>query len=83
MQAWFHEVLGTRVFQDGVSSAETLRDGIILCKLMQALRPGSIRKFNAMKGAFFQLEVRYTPVLVSVCMPVCVVCLELRIVELC
>lgn len=58
MQAWFQEVLGTKVFQDGVSSAETLRDGIVLCKLMQALRPGSIRKFNAMKGAFFQLEVR-------------------------
>lgn len=56
MQAWLEEVLGTKVFQDGVSSAETLRDGIVLCKLLQALRPGSIKRYNAMKGAFFQLE---------------------------
>jgi hypothetical protein len=53
---WFEEVLGAKVFQDGVSAADTLRDGILLCRLMQALRPGSIKKYNAMKGAFFQLE---------------------------
>jgi hypothetical protein len=56
MQAWVEEVLGTKVFQEGVTSAEALKDGIALCRLMQALRPGSLRKYNQMKGAFFQLE---------------------------
>jgi len=35
---------------------EKLKDGIVLCKLMKALKPNSIKKINESKMAFKQME---------------------------
>ena len=44
---------------DTVTSAlvqEKLKDGVVLCKLMNALSPNSVRKINTSKMAFKQME---------------------------
>jgi len=42
--------------KDGDSLHEALKDGVILCKLMNVLRPGSVKKINTSKMAFKQME---------------------------
>ncbi|CAH1790934.1 unnamed protein product [Owenia fusiformis] len=41
---------------DEESVHETLKDGIILCKLINALQPGSVKTINSSKMAFQQME---------------------------
>ena len=56
---WMEAVLGERLFP-GVQGAdavhEKLKDGVILCKLINKIRPGSVRNINQSKMAFKMME---------------------------
>jgi transgelin len=52
-QEWIETVLGAK-FPPGESYEDALKDGIILCKLMNKLKPGSVPKINT-SGASFKL----------------------------
>jgi len=60
--AWIEAVLGRGlgVSEEGVLSQEqfqeVLKDGSVLCELINALRPGSVKKINTMKAPFKQRE---------------------------
>ncbi|XP_054922044.1 uncharacterized protein [Dermacentor andersoni] len=51
---WIEEVLEQRLPQ--APYEEVLRDGVVLCKLMNALNPGSIPKINTTGGQFKKME---------------------------
>ncbi|XP_049529217.1 muscle-specific protein 20 isoform X3 [Dermacentor silvarum] len=51
---WIEEVLEQRLPQGPYE--EVLRDGVVLCKLMNALNPGSIPKINTTGGQFKKME---------------------------
>lgn len=53
-QEWVEAVIGEK-FPAGVAYDDALKDGIILCKLMQKLKPGSIGKITQ-KGTAFALR---------------------------
>ena len=53
-QEWIEAVLGEK-FPAGVAYEDALKDGIILCKLMNKLKPGSCAKFTT-KGTGFALR---------------------------
>lgn len=44
------------VCQESDEVHEKLKDGVILCKLINAIEPGSVKKFNESKMAFKQME---------------------------
>lgn len=50
---WIEEVTGEKFSS---SFEETLKDGVLLCKLMNVLKPKSIAKVNASKLPFMQME---------------------------
>ncbi|XP_015127716.1 muscle-specific protein 20 isoform X1 [Diachasma alloeum] len=50
-QAWIEYIVGER-FPAGVSYEDALRDGVILCKLMNRLQPGCITKINVSGGDY-------------------------------
>ena len=50
-QEWIENVLGEK-FPAGVSYEDALKDGIILCKLINKLSPGSVAKITTKGGAF-------------------------------
>jgi len=50
-QAWIEVITGER-FPAGVPYEDALRNGIILCKLMNRLMPGSIVKINTSGGDY-------------------------------
>jgi hypothetical protein len=50
-QEWIEVVLGEK-FPAGLSYEDSLKDGIILCKLMNKLVPGSVAKITTKGGAF-------------------------------
>ncbi|XP_059055437.1 muscle-specific protein 20-like [Achroia grisella] len=50
-QSWIESVIGER-FPQGYAYEEALRDGIILCKLMNRLQPGIITKVNISGGDY-------------------------------
>lgn len=41
--AWIFEVVGEKV-PEGVAYEEVLKDGVVLCKLMNKIKPGAIDK---------------------------------------
>lgn len=51
---WIEAVLGERL-QSGTFE-EVLRDGTILCRLMNKLKPGAIAKINTTGGQFKMME---------------------------
>ncbi|XP_066914031.1 myophilin-like [Clytia hemisphaerica] len=57
---WIAEVLTDRSMFDGVEGEEAvhqvLKDGLILCKVINMLYPGSVRKVNKMKQPFMMME---------------------------
>jgi len=60
--AWIEAVLGKSVLPEGGQASEQadfgegLKDGSVLCELINALRPGSVKKINTMKAPFKQRE---------------------------
>lgn len=54
-QAWIEQVIGER-FPPGVRYEDALRDGIILCKLMNRLSPGIIPKINVSGGDYKMMD---------------------------
>lgn len=54
-RAWINAVLpdaGLQVEADMTDFVEALKDGKILCNLINTLRPGSVKKINESKMAF-------------------------------
>ncbi|XP_039277044.1 muscle-specific protein 20 isoform X2 [Nilaparvata lugens] len=54
-QEWIEAVIGEK-FPGGVTFDDALRDGVILCKLMQKLLPGSIKKINVAAGDYKSMD---------------------------
>jgi len=54
-QAWIEQVVGTR-FHPGRSYEDNLRDGILLCMLMDRLAPGIIQKVNTTGGDYKMMD---------------------------
>jgi len=54
-QEWIEVVLGQK-FPPGESYEDALKDGIILCKLMNKLKPGSVSKINTTGASFKMME---------------------------
>jgi len=52
-QAWIEEVTGTKL-SDGFQPS--LKSGVILCNLINIIKPKSVRKINKMKAPFMQRE---------------------------
>lgn len=54
-QAWIEAVIGRR-FPPGVPYEFALRDGVILCELMNRLSPGIISKINRSGGDYKMMD---------------------------
>uniref|UniRef100_A0A0K8TLG6 Transgelin n=1 Tax=Tabanus bromius TaxID=304241 RepID=A0A0K8TLG6_TABBR len=54
-QRWIETVIGER-FPEGRCYEDALRDGIILCKLMNRLSPGCIQKINTSGGDYKMMD---------------------------
>lgn len=54
-QTWIETVLGFK-FPAGETYEEVLKDGQILCRLINKLKPGSIAKINESGGQFKMME---------------------------
>lgn len=54
-QDWIETVLGSK-FPPGESYEDALKDGIILCKLMNKIKPGAINKINTSGASFKMME---------------------------
>lgn len=54
-QAWIEAVIGER-FPPGEPYENALRDGIILCKLMNRLAPGIVSKINVSGGDYKMMD---------------------------
>lgn len=54
-QEWIETVLGQK-FPPGESYEDALKDGIILCKLMNKVKPGSVPKINTSGASFKMME---------------------------
>lgn len=52
---WIETIIGER-FPPGLSYEDALRDGIILCKLMNRLQPGIIPKINTSGGDYKMMD---------------------------
>lgn len=55
---WIEAVLGEKVFpsHSAFHYEETLKDGQVLCKLINKLQPGSVKKINTIGGQFKMME---------------------------
>ena len=56
---WIEAVVGERLFtgvQGPDAVHEKLKDGVILCKLINRIKPGSVRNINSSKMAFKMME---------------------------
>merc|ERR1711981_1036625 len=56
---WIEEVLGSKLemeVKDQVDFGTVLKDGSVLCQLINAISPGSVKKINTMKAPFKQRE---------------------------
>lgn len=56
---WIETVTGEKL--QGETIIEGLKSGVALCKLVNALKPGTIPKINKMKQAFFQVSWESLP----------------------
>lgn len=54
-QEWIEAVLGEK-FPPGETFEDVLRDGQVLCKLMNKISPGSVTKINSSGGQFKMME---------------------------
>jgi len=54
-QEWIESVLGQK-FPPGEAYEDVIRDGQVLCKLMNKLSPGSVPKINSTGGQFKMME---------------------------
>jgi len=54
-QEWIETLLGSK-FPPGTSYEDALKDGIILCKVMNKLKPGSVNKINTSGASFKMME---------------------------
>ncbi|CAO1421398.1 unnamed protein product [Diamesa tonsa] len=54
-QEWIEAILGAK-FPPGEKYEDALKDGIILCKLMNKIVPGSVPKINTTGGQFKMME---------------------------
>ncbi|CAB3368225.1 Hypothetical predicted protein [Cloeon dipterum] len=53
---WIESVLGEKLFNRGESYEDVLRDGQVLCRLMNKIQPGSVAKINKSGGQFKMME---------------------------
>lgn len=56
---WIEEVTGLQLgtdFKDQVDFAAILKDGSVLCQLINAIQPGAVKKINTMQAPFKQRE---------------------------
>jgi len=55
---WIEEVTGSKLgdMKDQIDFAEHLKDGSVLCSLINCLQPGSVKKINTLKAPFKQRE---------------------------
>lgn len=54
-QRWVETILG-RKFPSGVAYEDYLRDGVVLCELINKIKPGSVNKINTSGGDFKMME---------------------------
>lgn len=54
-QAWIETVLGAK-FPPGELYEDVIKDGTVLCQLMNKLKPGSVSKINTSGGQFKMME---------------------------
>uniref|UniRef100_A0A0K8TL73 Transgelin n=1 Tax=Tabanus bromius TaxID=304241 RepID=A0A0K8TL73_TABBR len=54
-QAWIETILGEK-FPGGVAYEDVLKDGQVLCRVMNKLKPGSVAKVNESGGQFKMME---------------------------
>lgn len=54
-QEWIEAVLGAK-FPPGELYEDVIRDGTVLCQLMNKLKPGAIPKINTSGGQFKMME---------------------------
>lgn len=54
-QQWMEDVLGAK-FPPGETYESALKDGVILCKLMNKIKPGSVPKINTTGASFKMME---------------------------
>lgn len=54
-QEWMETVLGAK-FPPGELYEDVLKDGTVLCQLMNKLAPGSVPKINTSGGQFKMME---------------------------
>merc|ERR1712186_124985 len=56
---WIEEAIGAKLemeVKDQVDFGAVLKDGAVLCQLINAISPGSVKKINTMKAPFKQRE---------------------------
>lgn len=53
-QEWVEAIIG-RKFPGGVAYEDYLRDGTVLCELMNKIKPGSVSKINPSGGSDFKM----------------------------
>merc|ERR1711881_801171 len=56
---WLEEMVGQKLdgpIKDSIEFGAILKDGSILCQLINRLQPGSVKKINTMKAPFKQRE---------------------------
>ncbi|XP_046395064.1 muscle-specific protein 20 [Ischnura elegans] len=54
-QEWMETILGEK-FPKGVAYEDHIRDGQVLCRLMNKISPGSVAKINSSGGQFKMME---------------------------
>lgn len=54
-QVWMEEILGAK-FPAGELYEDVLKDGTVLCQVMNKIAPGSVGKINTSGGQFKMME---------------------------
>ena len=63
---WIEEVTGSKLgeMKDQIDFGELLKDGSVLCNLINSLQPGSVKKINTLKAPFKQV-INCPPVILN------------------